>query len=129
MKYKTKITLSSILATAAIRKYLPNTFLNIRLSPVEIARSGPDEVRETVIRLVRQSGGSAGYRLTGICCINMDDTVKDKNVGAIFEARNELLEEAGAMQLPLKAPLYARKLLVCGTFPDRTRRSQKKAPR
>ncbi|MDR0685786.1 MAG: hypothetical protein LBF83_11765 [Spirochaetaceae bacterium] len=94
MKYKTKITLSSILATAAIRKYLHNTFLNIRLSPIEIARSGPDEVRETVIRLVRQS---ANYRLTGKCCINMDDTVKDENVDAIFEARNELLEEAGAM--------------------------------
>ncbi|MDR2444807.1 MAG: hypothetical protein LBD44_02560 [Spirochaetaceae bacterium] len=79
---------------AVIRKYLPNTFLNIRLSPVEIARNGPVEVRETVIRLVRQS---ADYRLTGICCINMDDTVKDENVDAIFEARKELLEEIGAL--------------------------------
>jgi hypothetical protein len=79
---------------AMIRKHLPNTFLNIRLSPVEIARSGPAQVRETVIRLVRQS---ADYGLTGICCINMDDTVKDENVDAIFEARKELLEEAGVL--------------------------------
>jgi hypothetical protein len=37
------------------------------------------------------------FELTGICCINMDDTVKDENVDAIFEARKELLEEAGAL--------------------------------
>jgi hypothetical protein len=77
---------------ALIRKYLLNTFLNIRLSPIKITRSGPAEVRETVIRLV---GQSADYELTGICCINMDDTVKDENVDAIFEARKELLKEAG----------------------------------
>jgi hypothetical protein len=77
---------------AMIRKYLPNTFLNIRLSPVEITRCSPSEIRETVLRLVRQS---ADYGLTGICCINMDDTVKDENVDAIFEARKELREEAG----------------------------------
>jgi hypothetical protein len=79
---------------AMLRKYLPNTFLNIRLSPVEMARGSPAEVRETVLRLVRQS---ADYALTGICCINMDDTVKDENVDAIFEARKELLEEAGVL--------------------------------
>jgi hypothetical protein len=78
---------------ALIRKHLPGAFLNIRLSPVEMARQGPAEVRETVFRLVKQS---ENYRLTGICCINMDDTVKDETVDAIFDARNELLTEAKA---------------------------------
>jgi hypothetical protein len=73
---------------AMIRKYLPKTFLNIRLSPVELTRCTPNDVRETVLHLVKQS---ADYELTGVCCINMDDTVKDENVDAIFEAREELL--------------------------------------
>jgi hypothetical protein len=76
---------------ALLRKYLPGTFLNLRLSPVELARSGPAETRETVFRLVKQSGD---LRLTGICCINMDDKVEDQCVDAIFEARREILEGA-----------------------------------
>jgi hypothetical protein len=73
----------TLVTVVVIRKFLPNAFLNIRFSPVEIVCGDPSVVRETVIRLVRQS---ADYELTGMCCINMD---------AIFEVRTDLLKEAG----------------------------------
>jgi hypothetical protein len=78
---------------AVLRSHLPNTFLNLRLSPVELARVTPAEVKQTIRRLVSEAGD---LRLTGLCCINIDDTVKDENVDAIFEARQELLLEAGS---------------------------------
>jgi hypothetical protein len=77
-----------------LRKYLPKTFLNLRLSPVELVRYSPGEVRETILRLVKQSGDLS---LTGICCINMDDKVSDENISAIFETRREILETNGAV--------------------------------
>jgi hypothetical protein len=72
-----------------LRGHLPRTFFNLRLSPVEMARCGPEEVRQTIFRLVEQSGDPG---LTGLCCINMDDTVPDENVTAVFDARNEILQ-------------------------------------
>ena len=77
---------------ALLRSRLPDTFLNIRLSPVELARISPGEVKETVRRLVGQAGD---LHLTGLCCINIDDTVKDENVNAVFEARQEIIDAAG----------------------------------
>ena len=76
---------------ALLRSRLPNTFLNLRLSPVELGRIGADEVRQTILRLVSQAGD---LRLTGLCCINIDDTAKDENIDAIFDTRRELLEMA-----------------------------------
>ena len=76
---------------ALLRKHLPKTFLNLRLSPAELARCSPAEVRETILRLVKQSGD---LNLTGICCINMDDKVSDENVSAILETRKEILEKS-----------------------------------
>jgi hypothetical protein len=73
-----------------LRKWLPETFLNIRLSPVEMARYTPDEIRQTITRLVHESGNPY---LTGICCINMDGTVPDENVSVIFETADELHRE------------------------------------
>jgi hypothetical protein len=70
-----------------LREYLPETFLNIRLSPVEIARQSNDEIRETIIRLVHDSGNPY---LTGVCCINMDDSVSDDRISTIFETVEEL---------------------------------------
>ncbi len=67
---------------AELRRFLPNTFLNIRLSPVEIVDQTPDEIYSTISRLV---DASANPYLTGICCINMDDNVSDSQVSAIFE--------------------------------------------
>ncbi len=59
---------------ARLRHALPNTFLNIRYSPVEIVRETPDEIGQTVRRLVKQS---ANPWLTGVCCVNMDQQVRD----------------------------------------------------
>lgn len=73
-----------------LRQYLPNTFFNLRLSPVEILKQTPDEIRSDIRRLVSDAGDPW---LTGVCCINMDDTVGDEQVGAIFESARELRAE------------------------------------
>ncbi len=78
---------------ARIRELLPHTFLNIRLDPAGIARQTPAEIRATVRRLVRQS---ADPLLTGVCCINMDATVADAQIAAIFDAVAELRREYAA---------------------------------
>ena len=75
---------------AKIREHLPRTFLNIRLDPVGITRQTPEEIRATIVRLVRQS---ANPWLTGVCCINMDSAVSDAQVAAIFEAVAGLRQE------------------------------------
>ena len=72
---------------AELRRSLPNTFLNIRLSPIEIVEQSDDEIHSTITRLVSES---ANPYLTGICCINMDDRVGDNKVNAIFETVNIL---------------------------------------
>jgi hypothetical protein len=73
-----------------LREHLPNTFLNIRLSPVEIVNQSTDEIRETITRLVRES---ANPYLTGVCCINMDEQVTDDKITTIFETVGQLKEE------------------------------------
>jgi hypothetical protein len=75
---------------ARLRQALPDTFLNIRYSPVEIVRHAPDEIRQTVRRLVRESGNPW---LTGVCCINMDEQVSDEQVTALLEEVESLRAE------------------------------------
>ncbi len=75
---------------AELRKYLPNTFLNIRLSPVEIIEQSVGEIANTIRRLVADSGNP---RLTGVCCINMDEKVSDEKISAIFETVATLRKE------------------------------------
>ena len=65
-----------------LRQYLPDTFLNIRLNPVEIVEQSPDQIRTIITKLVKDSGNPY---LTGVCCINMDDKVTDEQVSTIFE--------------------------------------------
>jgi len=77
----------------ALRRALPDTFLNIRLSPVEIVGQSAAEVREAVRERV---AASANPWLTGVCCINMDDRVTDDKIRAIFE-------EAAALRARLVA--------------------------
>jgi hypothetical protein len=60
---------------------------------VSIVRQTPAEIRETVTRLVRQSDNPW---LTGVCCINMDHTVSDAQISAIFDTVNELRKEYAA---------------------------------
>jgi hypothetical protein len=73
-----------------LREHLPDTFFNIRLSPVEMARQTDEEVRETIIRLVRDSENPY---LTGVCCINMDESVPDERITTIFETVKTLRKE------------------------------------
>jgi hypothetical protein len=76
-----------------LREHLPDTFFNIRLSPVEMARQTHDEIRNSITRLVKDSGNP---NLTGVCCINMDDSVPDDRIDTIFETVNELRKESVA---------------------------------
>ena len=75
---------------AELRKFLPDTFLNIRLSPVEIIEQSADEIHSVITRLVSES---ANPYLTGICCINMDDAVTDDKIDVIFETVYELQQK------------------------------------
>jgi hypothetical protein len=70
-----------------LRKHLPRTFLNLRLSPVEIVNQTPDAIRESITKRIEDS---ANPYLTGVCCINMDDKVDDEKVTSIFEAVIEI---------------------------------------
>jgi hypothetical protein len=70
-----------------LRQKLPQTFLNIRLSPVEILRQSDQEIHDIVCRLAEDSGDP---HLTGFCCINMDGDVEDAKITAMFEAVAEL---------------------------------------
>jgi hypothetical protein len=79
---------------ALLRRHLPRTFFNLRLDPVSLVRQTPAEIRETVTRLVRQSDNPW---LTGVCCINMDHTVSDEQICAIFDTVNELRKEYEAV--------------------------------
>lgn len=75
---------------ALLRRHLPNTFFNLRLSPVDVAAWSPDEIAKTVRRIVMESGNP---RLTGVCCINLDDRVKDDQIEALFETVGVLRRE------------------------------------
>jgi hypothetical protein len=72
---------------ALLRRQLPRTFLNLRLDPVSLVRQTPAEIRETVIRLVRESDNPW---LTGVCCINLDQNATDAQIGAILDTVAEL---------------------------------------
>jgi hypothetical protein len=72
---------------ALLRKFLPNTFLNIRLDPVTIKNYSDEELSRTITALVEASGNPW---LTGVCCINMDDSVPDSTVATIFATVREL---------------------------------------
>ena len=50
----------------------------------------PAEIRETIIKLVRQSDNPW---LTGVCCVNLDHTVSDEQINAIFDTVEELRKE------------------------------------
>ncbi|HOV63781.1 MAG TPA: hypothetical protein PLG43_07870 [Spirochaetia bacterium] len=76
---------------AELRRYLPHTFFSIRLSPVEIVQMQPEEIESLVVRL---AAASAVPELTGFCCINLDHTVSDEQVAAIYTAAEGLRQHA-----------------------------------
>ncbi|MBN2762309.1 MAG: hypothetical protein JXR41_04395 [Bacteroidales bacterium] len=73
-----------------LRKYLPGTFLNIRLSPVELITQSNNEIREIITRLVHESGDPC---MTGICCINLDDKIQDSKITTILKTVDELRQK------------------------------------
>jgi hypothetical protein len=75
---------------ALLRKALPGTFLNIRLSPVEIIDQSVREIEDIIRRLVADSDNP---QLTGVCCINMDEKVAEEKITAIFETVAALRKE------------------------------------
>lgn len=64
-----------------LREYLPDTFFNIRLNPVELNSYTHEELSRIIEERVTQSGD---LHLTGVCCINMDAEVTDEKVADIF---------------------------------------------
>lgn len=81
-----------------LRAALPDTFLNLRLSPAEIVRRSPGDIRQIIRRLVVDAGGPS---LTGLCCINIDRTVADEQIAAIFETADELRNEMQKTSTPM----------------------------
>lgn len=77
-----------------MREHLPNTFLNVRYSPVELAKQSKEEIQQTIHSLVADSGNP---HLTGVCCINIDDLVSDDKIDTIFETVEELRNYSSAM--------------------------------
>ncbi|HUT29742.1 MAG TPA: uroporphyrinogen decarboxylase family protein [Sedimentisphaerales bacterium] len=75
---------------AKLRRALPKTFLNIRLSPVEMIEQSTSEIEATIRRLVADSGN---LQLTGVCCINIDEKVTDDKITCMFETVAALREE------------------------------------
>lgn len=73
---------------ALLRKFLPNTFLNIRLNPVEIQRYTSDELRKNITE--RVIAGGKDLTLTGICCVNMDKNVSDDRIREIYQVAEAL---------------------------------------
>lgn len=75
----------------ALRKALPATFLNLRVSPVEIARKSTAEIRHTIRDMVLQSENPF---LTGVCCINIGPEIDDDRITTILRTVAELRTES-----------------------------------
>jgi hypothetical protein len=75
-----------------LRQALPRTFFNLRLSPVELISKTPVEIESDIRRLAAESGDPV---LTGICCINMDDSVGDEKIAAILRTAGDMRKEKG----------------------------------
>ncbi|MBN2552184.1 MAG: hypothetical protein JXB06_05420 [Spirochaetales bacterium] len=80
-----------------LRTNLPATFLNIRLSPVELIRRSCEEIEEAIRALVRDSGNPL---LTGVCCINIDHQVSEEKITTIFATVRELRKELQSAHRP-----------------------------
>jgi len=52
------------------------------LDPVTLNKNSEKELESTILRLVNDS---ADPSLTWVCCIKMDDKVKDSKITTIFE--------------------------------------------
>jgi hypothetical protein len=64
------------------RAALPDTFFNLRLSPVRMLTCAPAEIAADTEGLLRAAGPLAQ---AGVCCINMDAGTPDDNIFAMFQ--------------------------------------------
>jgi hypothetical protein len=67
---------------AACCQALPDTFFNLRLSPVRMLTCAPKEIAADTESLLRAAGP---LELAGVCCINMDYGTPDENIFAMYE--------------------------------------------
>jgi len=67
---------------AKVREALPDTFLNLRLSPIRMLQNSPAEIVADTEMLLQAAGP---LHKTGICCINMDYGTPDENLFAMYE--------------------------------------------
>ena len=67
---------------AVCRATLPDTFLNLRLSPIRMLQCTPAEMAADAEKLL-QAAGSLDQ--IGLCCINMDYGTPDDNIFAVYE--------------------------------------------
>jgi len=71
---------------AAVRKALPDTFLNLRLNPVRMLQASAQEIADDTRNLLENAGPLEN---AGICCINMDYGTPDENIFAMYEVVKE----------------------------------------
>lgn len=71
---------------AACSRLLPDTFLNLRLSPIRMLQVSPSEMAADVKRLLEECGRTENV---GVCCINMDYGTPDESIRAVVEAVTE----------------------------------------
>ena len=66
----------------AVAQALPQTFLNLRLSPIRMLQCTPQEIAQDTEQLLNAAGA---LERVGICCINMDDGTPDDNIFAMLD--------------------------------------------
>lgn len=74
---------------ALLRKHLPDTFFNIRLNPVDIQKYSYEELVKNILERVAASGPD--LTKTGLCCVNMDNSVSDQRIYEIFHVAENII--------------------------------------
>jgi len=67
---------------AAVRKALPDAFLNLRLNPVRMLQATPQKIAADTESLLKAAGPLEN---AGVCCINMDYGTPDDNIFAMYQ--------------------------------------------
>ena len=67
---------------ARVREALPDTFLNLRLSPIRMLQCTSQEIAQDTEKLLQAAGP---LEKVGVCCINLDHGTPDDNLCAMFD--------------------------------------------
>lgn len=68
----------------AIRKKLPNIFMNLRVSPVALSTMNKEEMKEHVSKLVE--AGTNNNKQVSVSCVGIDDKVTDEQLLSFLSA-------------------------------------------